>query len=54
MRFRPSHNRVVVRRIEGDPRMSGGIIVPNTAKEQPMEGEIMGIIEDSHKAKKAA
>jgi chaperonin GroES len=41
MKFRPLHDRVVVRRIESDAKTSGGIIIPDTAKEKPQEGEIV-------------
>jgi chaperonin GroES len=41
MRFRPLHDRVVVRRLEAEEKTSGGIIIPDTAKEKPMEGEIV-------------
>ena len=41
MKFRPLHDRVVVRRIEQDERTSGGIIIPDTAKEKPQEGEVI-------------
>ena len=41
MKFRPLHDRVVVRRIEEDDRTRGGIIIPDTAKEKPQEGEIV-------------
>ena len=41
MKFRPLHDRVVVRRIEQDAKTSGGIIIPDTAKEKPQEGEIV-------------
>src|SRR5260370_24436051 len=41
MKFRPLHDRVVVRRIESDDRTAGGIIIPDTAKEKPQEGEII-------------
>ena len=41
MKFRPLHDRVVVRRIESDDRTTGGIIIPDTAKEKPQEGEII-------------
>ena len=43
MKFRPLHDRVVVRRIEEDTKTAGGIIIPDTAKEKPMEGEIVAI-----------
>ena len=41
MKFRPLHDRVVVRRIEEDERTKGGIIIPDTAKEKPQQGEIV-------------
>jgi chaperonin GroES len=41
MKFRPLHDRVVVRRLEQDEKTAGGIIIPDTAKEKPMEGEII-------------
>lgn len=41
MKFRPLHDRVVVRRIDEEEMTSGGIIVPDTAKEKPMQGEIL-------------
>ena len=43
MKFRPLHDRVVVRRIEGQDKTAGGIIIPDTAKEKPMEGEIVAV-----------
>jgi len=43
MKFRPLHDRVVVRRIEGDTKTAGGIIIPDTAKEKPQEGEIIAV-----------
>ena len=43
MRFRPLHDRVVVRRLEGDQKTAGGIIIPDTAKEKPMEGEVVSV-----------
>ena len=43
MKFRPLHDRVVVRRIEEDERTRGGIIIPDTAKEKPQEGEIIAV-----------
>ena len=43
MKFRPLHDRVVVRRIESDDRTAGGIIIPDTAKEKPQEGEIIAV-----------
>jgi chaperonin GroES len=41
MHFRPLHDRVLVRRIEADEKTAGGIIIPDTAKEKPQEGEIV-------------
>ena len=41
MNFRPLHDRVLVRRVEQDERTKGGIIIPDTAKEKPQEGEIV-------------
>jgi len=43
MNFRPLHDRVVVRRIESDTKTKGGIIIPDTAKEKPQEGEIIAV-----------
>jgi len=43
MKFRPLHDRVVVRRIEQQDKTAGGIIIPDTAKEKPMEGEIIAV-----------
>ncbi|MEM8588910.1 MAG: co-chaperone GroES [Pseudomonadota bacterium] len=41
MAFRPLHDRVLVRRIEADEKTAGGIIIPDTAKEKPQEGEVV-------------
>jgi chaperonin GroES len=41
MKFRPLHDRVLIRRVEGDEKTAGGIIIPDTAKEKPMEGEVV-------------
>jgi chaperonin GroES len=41
MGFRPLHDRVVVRRVEAEEKTTGGIIIPDTAKEKPMEGEVV-------------
>ena len=41
MKFRPLHDRVVVRRLEAEEKTTGGIIIPDTAKEKPMEGEVI-------------
>jgi chaperonin GroES len=43
MQFRPLHDRVVVRRIESEDRTKGGIIIPDTAKEKPQEGEVIAV-----------
>ena len=43
MQFRPLHDRVVVRRIEEDERTPGGIIIPDTAKEKPQQGEVVSV-----------
>jgi len=43
MKFRPLHDRVVVKRIEEEQKTKGGIIIPDTAKEKPMQGEILAV-----------
>ena len=43
MKFRPLHDRVVVRRIEAEEKSAGGIIIPDTAKEKPQQGEIIAV-----------
>ncbi len=43
MKFRPLHDRVVVKRIESDDKTAGGIIIPDTAKEKPQQGEIVAV-----------
>jgi len=43
MKFRPLHDRVVVRRVEEDSKSAGGIIIPETAKEKPMQGEVLAV-----------
>src|SRR5256885_6139804 len=43
MKFRPLHDRVVVRRVESEAKTAGGIIIPDTAKEKPQEGEIVAV-----------
>ncbi len=43
MQFRPLHDRVVVRRIEQEEKSKGGIIIPDTAKEKPQEGEVIAV-----------
>jgi chaperonin GroES len=43
MKFRPLHDRVVVRRLEAEEKTKGGIIIPDTAKEKPAEGEVLAV-----------
>ena len=43
MNFRPLHDRVLVRRVEAEERTAGGIIIPDTAKEKPQEGEVIAV-----------
>ena len=43
MNFKPLHDRVLVRRVESDQKTAGGIIIPDTAQEKPMEGEVLEI-----------
>jgi chaperonin GroES len=43
MHFRPLHDRVVVKRIEAEEKSAGGIIIPDTAKEKPSQGEVIGV-----------
>jgi len=43
MKFRPLHDRVVVRRIDAEEKTKGGIIIPDTAKEKPQEGEVVAV-----------
>ena len=43
IKFRPLHDRVVVRRIEAEEKSKGGIIIPDTAKEKPQEGEVIAV-----------
>ena len=43
MQFRPLHDRVVIRRIEAEEKTMGGIIIPDTAKEKPQEGEVIAV-----------
>lgn len=47
MKFRPLHDRVLVRRVEAEEKTAGGIIIPDTAKEKPQEGEIVAVGEGS-------
>jgi len=43
MQFRPLHDRVVVRRVEEDAKTTGGIIIPDSAREKPMQGEVIAV-----------
>jgi len=43
MNFRPLHDRVLVRRLDAEEKTSGGIIIPDTAKEKPMQGEVVAV-----------
>ncbi len=43
MKFRPLHDRILVRRIEAEEKTAGGIIIPDTAKEKPSEGEVVAV-----------
>ncbi|HLI12334.1 MAG TPA: co-chaperone GroES [Alphaproteobacteria bacterium] len=43
MKFRPLHDRVLLRRVEQEQKTAGGIIIPDTAKEKPMEGEVIAV-----------
>ncbi len=49
MNFRPLHDRVVVRRVESEEKTAGGIIIPDTAKEKPSEGEVVAVGEGARK-----
>ena len=55
MKFKPLHDRIVVKRLETDQKTAGGIIIPDTAKEKPSEGEILSVgpgeMDDSGKLK---
>ena len=48
MAFRPLHDRVLVRRIEADEKTAGGIIIPDSAKEKPSEGEVIAVGEGAY------
>jgi len=43
MKFRPLHDRVVIRRIDGEDKTKGGILIPDTVKEKPQEGEVVAV-----------
>jgi chaperonin GroES len=43
MKFRPLHDRVLIRRVEQEPKTTGGIIIPDTAQQKPMEGDVIAV-----------
>ena len=43
MKVRPLHDRLIVRRVEGEEKARGGIVIPDTAREKPMEGEVLAV-----------
>ena len=47
MKFRPLHDRVVVKRLDSETKTSGGIIIPDTAAEKPQQGEVVPVVPDS-------
>ena len=49
MNFKPLHDRVLVKRIEGDAKTAGGLIIPDSAKEKPQEGEVIAVGEGARK-----
>jgi chaperonin GroES len=49
MHFTPLHDRVVVKRVEGEEKTKGGLIIPDTAKEKPSEGEVIAVGEGARK-----
>jgi chaperonin GroES len=49
MAFKPLHDRVLVRRVEGEAKTKGGLIIPDTAKEKPAEGEIISVGDGARK-----
>lgn len=49
MAFKPLHDRVLVRRVEGDEKTKGGLIIPDSAKEKPAEGEVIAVGEGARK-----
>jgi chaperonin GroES len=53
MKFRPLHDRVLVRRVEEEAKTAGGIIIPDTAKEKPMQGEVLAVGPGARDAKGA-
>jgi co-chaperonin GroES (HSP10) len=44
MKFRPLHDRIVIRRLEGEEKTKAGIIIPDTAQEKPQEGEVVAVV----------
>ncbi|MDB5409287.1 MAG: molecular chaperone GroES [Rhodospirillales bacterium] len=54
MKFRPLQDRVLIRRVEQEAKTSGGIIIPDTAKEKPMEGEVVAVDPGARAARTAS
>ena len=50
MKFRPLHDRLLVRRLDAEEKTGGGIIIPDTAREKPMEGEVVAVGDGAHDA----
>ena len=48
MKFKPLHDRVVVERLDSDEKTAGGIIIPDSAQEKPMQGKILDLVYNSH------
>ena len=48
MKFRPLHDRVLIKRLESEEKTAGGLIIPDTAKEKPMEGEVVAVGEGAY------
>ena len=48
MKFRPLHDRVLIKRLESEEKTAGGLIIPDTAKEKPMEGEVIAVGEGAY------
>ena len=48
MKFRPLHDRVLIKRLDSEEKTAGGLIIPDTAKEKPMEGEVMAVGEGAY------
>ena len=48
MKFRPLHDRVLIKRLDSEEKTAGGLIIPDTAKEKPMEGEVIAVGEGAY------